>query len=725
MATFLASALAGTGISFLPGVDVLQFDAGSAADLIIQADGPDLLVGLGPAAPVRLWNLRQADLFSSSIQFTDGSLFRLGHAGTDFLFGFDGDDYIDGVDGGDALDGGAGNDRISAGPGPDHLQGGPGQDTLSGGGGQDVLDGGEGDDTYIITDVRARIIDASGTDHTIVGVSHVKLPAAVETRTYVGGAKPLPYWIDALLPDAASGRHFANLLGGGKTMGFVFPAALPAYATPADGQGYSGFNALQQAFARTALDYVSTVIDLQFTEVFDASAPHTIALGNNLQTASTAYAYLPAGDPSGSDVYLGGNTPGNLAPADGSYAALTLIHELGHALGLEHPVAGGSDLPYLPTSEDATLSTVMSYNDDPAQYHAAYRPLDIAALQYLYGPSPRARAGNDVYVVDAVSSLLVWDGGGIDSLSASTSSLGATLSLEPGDWGWVGTQGASITSAGQVTVNFGTVLENLFGGSGPDHLTGNAIGNGIDGGAGDDTILGGDGDDSLVGGAGADQLAGGPQNDTLRGGWLADTLAGGEGNDFLNAGKGDDLLSGGAGDDRLIGALDNDTLQGDVGDDLLDGSPGDDRLLGGPDADTLHGGDGSDVLSGGHGDDQLDGGAGDDTLAGGLGVDLLQGGADADQFLFRNPLDPAGGLDTVEDLEPGRDIIALSSTVFSALAGNLGQRIGPGIHLHYDALTGLLAYDADGAGPDQAIGFARIGTASHPTSLGDIFLVLG
>ena len=148
----------------------------------------------------------------------------------------------------------------------------------------------------------------------------------------------------------------------------------------------------------------------------------------------------------------------------------------------------------------------MSYNSDPAQFHLAYSPLDIAALQYLYGPSPTARAGNDTYSLNAAAPNFIWDGAGVDTLSANGLSQAVTLYLEPGYWGFIGAKSDRITAPGQVTVNFGTVIENLVGGSGNDSLFGNSIANAISGGAGDDTITGGAGDDSIDGGAGLDTV---------------------------------------------------------------------------------------------------------------------------------------------------------------------------------------------------------------------------
>jgi serralysin len=199
----------------------------------------------------------------------------------------------------------------------------------------------------------------------------------------------------------------------------------------------------------------------------------------------------------------------------------------------------------------------MSYNYHPEQYYLRFSPLDIATLQYLYGVSATARSTNDTYAVSSAETNFIWDGAGIDSINASGLGQGATIYLTPGYWGYVGTtQAFTITSAGQITVNFGTVIENLIGSGYSDSLYGNASGNQIVGGGGSDRIEGWEGDDRIEGGDG---------NDTLHGGALtalsenagADTLVGGAGNDMLVADGGGDLIQGGAGDDViLVGATD-------------------------------------------------------------------------------------------------------------------------------------------------------------------------
>jgi serralysin len=456
--------------------------------------------------------------------FQDGSNRIYGLGGSDSLFGGALNDFLDGGDGNDhlydqttgidTLIGGPGDDYLSTyvstgadsldgGEGNDSLYGSTGNDTLSGGSGINVLYGGEGDDVYLISSPDFDIYDSAGNDSAIVTTSFVKLPTSIESVTYADGAQALPYWIDALLPDSAAGNAFSRLFASGQTFGYVYPTSLPAYDLDNTNQ-FTPFNDLQKLFSKQALSYIASVVNLNFVEVVDAASANTISFGNNLQSASAGYAIHPSSNFLGSDVFLDSSTAANLEPMDADYSALTLIHELGHALGLKHPFAGADAVglpgegPFLPASEDNTTWTVESYNSNLAQYHLTFSPLDIAALQYLYGPSLTARVGDDSYAVSATSSNFVWDGTGLDTLDASALTQAVTLYLTPGYWGFVGSKTATITEPGQVTVNFGTLIENLTGGLGSDVLYGNSADNRLIGNAGDDTLDGGDGHDQAV-----------------------------------------------------------------------------------------------------------------------------------------------------------------------------------------------------------------------------------
>jgi hypothetical protein len=94
---------------------------------------------------------------------------------------------------------------------------------------------------------------------------------------------------------------------------------------------------------------------------------------------------------------------------------------------------------------------------------------------------------------------------------------GATIYLNPGFWGHVGAaKSSTITSPGQITVNFGSTIENLTGSSYADKLFGTDTANIINGGAGNDAVDGLAGNDVIIGGLGDDQINGGTGIDTAQ-----------------------------------------------------------------------------------------------------------------------------------------------------------------------------------------------------------------
>src|SRR5262245_20569165 len=129
-----------------------------------------------------------------------------------------------------------------------------------------------------------------------------------------------------------------------------------------------------------------------------------------------------------------------------------------------------------------------------------------AAADSIYGYD-----GNDVLKGGGGADLL--DGGnGLDTIFYADSSVGVAVNLATG-------HGYGGTADGDTYVS----IENVYGSSFNDTLTGNDGANalyGLDGndvlkgGGGSDTLDGGNGDDILTGGAGADHLVGGAGSDT-------------------------------------------------------------------------------------------------------------------------------------------------------------------------------------------------------------------
>jgi Ca2+-binding RTX toxin-like protein len=527
------------------GNDTLDVYTSTGANRLDGGDGNDTLNGgagndtlLGGAGNDSL----SADAGNDSLDGGDGQDTLYGGVGNDALSGGAGDDTLyDQTGGSDTLLGGDGNDRIDtySGSGSDSLVGGNGNDTLISGDGNDTLDGGTGinrlqggagNDFYVVSSSQTHLSDSGGrSDSATISVDFFKVPSFIENPSYGSGVQALPYWIASLLPDEANGDYFKDSIysdpvSGDKTVYYYFPSSLPSYDTSADhGLGYSRFTDAQKTFTRSTLSYISSVVGLRFVETSDASIANTrftIAFANNTQTGSAGYASYPSdpsdtslGSPVGGDFFLAnaiGGGPTTLT--DGTYSALTVIHELGHALGLKHPGnydAGGTPTPgpYLSATEDTSAWTVMAYTSTAAQYHAVFRELDLAALQYLYGPSASANSSANTYSIDASVPNFIWDGGGIDLIDASAVNQAVTIYLTPGYQGFIGSTAASLVSAaGQITVNFGTEIENLQGTAFADSLSGNELNNSIQGGAGNDTISGGAGNDTLDGGLGSDVM---------------------------------------------------------------------------------------------------------------------------------------------------------------------------------------------------------------------------
>ena len=412
---------------------------------------------------------------------------------------------------------------ITGGEGFNRLFGSDGNDTLISGSGINYLFADLGDDTYEINTDKFYIVDLGGEDTAIVNVDFAKITAGIETVIYADGVKKLPYWVSALVGPHAN--IYSHWLDNGKYMEFAFPRSnndfetildyyLPVKAISGNTElkGFRAFSESQKAATRSILDYVESLVNITFFERTNVAKDNVIAFVNSEQEISEqqisgAIAFMPAlGTYIGSDIFISIKSDGSLrVPLDGSVDAEVFMHEIGHALGLSHPFENVNRKPgetgpgpFLKGDEENKKWTQMSYTGSVEK--ATFSELDIAALQFIYGPNPESRAEDDTYIYDESNMNLIWDGAGLDTIDASTATDSVTIFLKPGYLGFKGLiqQSELITSPGQITVNFGTEIENLIGSNFSDVLTGNELNN---------TLIGGKGDDKIDGDAGIDTVS--------------------------------------------------------------------------------------------------------------------------------------------------------------------------------------------------------------------------
>jgi serralysin len=492
----------GDGNDYLSGSDGNDtLDGGMGNDTIYGGSGNDYYIG-GDG--------------NDYLSDTGGNNFFNAGNGNDTVYGDSGSDTIIGSSGNDSIIGWSGDDSLSGGDGNDYLSGGDGNDTLNGGFGKDTLYGGLGNDTYYIFDSNYDIYDSGGEDIAYISTSFFRVPTSIEKIIYKDEALAFPYWINALLSSSINSVDLEEMLGSSKTFNFSFPETLPKYNTSKDdANGFLKFTTIQKDNTKLALTHIASIVDLKFIETTNSDLPNTISFATNNQTDSGGYAYYPSTNQTGSDVFLD-DYWANKTLAEGTYGAYTLIHELGHALGLKHPfpsanaTGGFGEGPFLYGQEDSAGFTMLSYTTKVENHIAQFSPLDIAALQYLYGPSKTSRTGNDTYKMSSTEANFIWDGSGVDTIDATTLPASATVYLTPGNWGYVGdSKMPFIISRGQITVNFGTTIENVFGSTYNDNLYGNNIGNYIVGNEGNDNLYGLEGNDTINGGSGNDSIDGG------------------------------------------------------------------------------------------------------------------------------------------------------------------------------------------------------------------------
>ena len=223
-------------------------------------------------------------------------------------------------------------------------------------------------------------------------------------------------------------------------------------------------------------------------------------------------------------------------------------HEIGHALGLSHPFSGYNIIGNINDSLD-NIHSVMTYDHSPSLLGVNPMPMDMLAMEFIYGGSGNANMDDTTFQLDprlmqaqnnggyANARMSIVDDFGFDVINAKSINNGIFLNLAPGSWSNLSgtmpylltegddTEGEQLASSfdisltidvatdldllnyGQVYIESETYIENCDLTDYADVVFDNSADNIIRCEGGDDLVSISHGNDSVFGGAGYDEVS--------------------------------------------------------------------------------------------------------------------------------------------------------------------------------------------------------------------------
>ena len=208
------------------------------------------------------------------------------------------------------------------------------------------------------------------------------------------------------------------------------------------------------------------------------------------------------------NTYLAYKTIHEASYVKGGFWYGVMLHELGHSLGLSHPHDIGGNSVIMAGVQSAFNDfgtynsnmqpiTVMSYNDEDSPilqetidgdnrgFQATFGPLDIEALQYMYGVNATYNSGDTTYELSTSSSNTYWtciyDSGGTNTIDASVTTSNNTINISNATLN----DNAQYAGVSFTYNNFGgitfaknnTTIHNVINSSNNDTITGNSLDN--------------------------------------------------------------------------------------------------------------------------------------------------------------------------------------------------------------------------------------------------------
>ena len=299
------------------------------------------------------------------------------------------------------------------------------------------------------------------------------------------------------------------------------------------GETTKAWNAYERRQVAEALQTFENVLDVEFAPTNNAGAANfTLYSFDGSDDGLYGAFELPQDD--GTSKGFFSHTSGGWDENDpsgglrqGGLGFVTLIHELGHGMGLEHPHSG--EEPLFPGVDDSSdrgdfdlnqgVFTTMTYLDGwqtaphgttPSTdygYQGTPMAIDVAALQELYGGNSTFSGCNDFYTLPTANRSgtfyeCLWDTGGTDQIRAGDTARAVTIDLNDATLRAEAGGGGFVSFAagvhGGFTIANGVTIENATGGRGNDSITGNEARNVLGGGLGADILAGGAGRDAFV-----------------------------------------------------------------------------------------------------------------------------------------------------------------------------------------------------------------------------------